>query len=75
MTILYFEKSQSFLVSIEKTPFADSKTKALKWFSDHGVVDLCKLNLEFTASTIVKKRGTLTQEERSTPGCALLPQT
>ena len=75
MTILYFDKSQSFLVTIEKAPFDTSKKLALDWFSDHGVVDLCKLNLEFTASTVVKKRGTLTQEERSTPGCALLPQT
>lgn len=75
MTVQYFDRVQRFLVIIEKPPFEDNKKRALDWFSSHGIKDLCKLNLEFSANPSVKERGTLTAEERTTPGCPLLPQT
>ena len=69
MAVFYYPKVQSFTVIITENSFTRGKQKALTWFQDHQVKNLCALNLEFKKPD---SHAIVTIEEKNTPGCPVL---
>lgn len=70
--IIYLISNDQFMVFINKLPFAETKDKAQKWFTDKGFTqqDLCLLRISFSLSKEISKDTILEEKDVVPSGCS-----
>lgn len=70
-TLVYYRETDSFSVIIEEADFNTNKEKAINWFLQSGVDDICSIKLEFVRNSA---RHPSSPEERTPTGCQISPE-